>query len=244
MVQVPWPLTSVGVVGCSPFGSYQLLVPPRQRPARSGWVTSTPVSMFATTIPWPRYPRSHSAGALTRAAFVSAGADVAVAGVGGAGTARLGRISRTSWRAASSPITAGVAVTAMALTIHNGSMSETRPCARRSLSSPRSARWVRSARARRIRAAAPGRVFRASPRTLARSACDLSTTIAWTIVSWPAASSCRCSCGAIAAAWSAAARDGAAGTAAVPDASTVARSVRATSRAARLIGRPPGSPSA
>src|SRR5262249_29445144 len=31
MFQVPWPLTSVGVAGCSPFGSYQLLVPPRQR---------------------------------------------------------------------------------------------------------------------------------------------------------------------------------------------------------------------
>src|SRR5262249_40248657 len=46
MVRVPWPLTSVGVAGCSPFGSYQLLVPPRQRLARSGWVTSTPVSMF------------------------------------------------------------------------------------------------------------------------------------------------------------------------------------------------------
>src|SRR5215813_1174014 len=100
IVHVPWPLTSVGVAGCSPFGSYQLLVPPRQRLARSGWVTSTPVSMFATTIPWPRYPRFHSAGALTRATFVSAGADVAAVGVGGAGvggacTARLGRISRT-----------------------------------------------------------------------------------------------------------------------------------------------------
>src|SRR5499425_437241 len=120
IVQVPWPLTSTGVVGCCPFGSYQLLVPPRQRLARSGWVTSTPVSMFATTIPWPRYPRFHSAGALTRATFVSAGADVAAVGVGGADTARLGRISRTSWRAASSLITAGVAVTAMALMIHNG----------------------------------------------------------------------------------------------------------------------------
>src|ERR1700745_1701135 len=81
MVQVRWPLTSVGVAGCSPFGSYQLLVPPRQRLARSGWVTSTPVSMFATTIPWPRYPRSHSARALTRATFVSAGAE----GAGGGG---------------------------------------------------------------------------------------------------------------------------------------------------------------
>ncbi|HEY8112559.1 MAG TPA: hypothetical protein VII16_06790, partial [Actinomycetes bacterium] len=39
MVHVPWPLTSVGVVGCSPFGSYKLLVPPRQRLARSGWLT-------------------------------------------------------------------------------------------------------------------------------------------------------------------------------------------------------------
>src|SRR5215472_16020062 len=82
MVQVPCPLTTVGVAGCSPFGSYQLLDPPRQRLARSGWVTSTPVSMLATTIPWPRYPRSHTAGALTRATFVSAGADAGVAGVG------------------------------------------------------------------------------------------------------------------------------------------------------------------
>src|SRR5689334_10926647 len=104
MVQVPWPLTSVGVAGCSPFGSYQLLAPPRQRPARSGWVTSTPVSMLATTIPWPRYTRSHSAGALTRATFVSAGADVVVStagGAGGDGTTRSGRISRTSAGAAS-----------------------------------------------------------------------------------------------------------------------------------------------
>src|SRR5262249_9601230 len=124
MVRVPWPLTSVGVVGCCPFGSYQLLVPPRQRPARSGWGPSTPVARFATTLPWPRYPRFHSAGALTRATFVSAGADVAVAGVGGACTSRLGRISRTSLWAASSLMTAGVAVTAMALTIHNGSISE------------------------------------------------------------------------------------------------------------------------
>src|SRR5262249_54797160 len=49
IVQVPWPLTSTGVVGCCPFGSYQLLVPPRQRLARAGWGTSTP----APTLPPP-----------------------------------------------------------------------------------------------------------------------------------------------------------------------------------------------
>ena len=54
IVHVPWPLTSVGVVVCSPLGSYQLFVPPRQRALRSGWLTSTPVSMFATTTPCPR----------------------------------------------------------------------------------------------------------------------------------------------------------------------------------------------
>ena len=56
IVWVPWPFTSVGVVGCWPLGSYQLFVPPRHLPARSGCVASTPVSMFATTIPWPRNP--------------------------------------------------------------------------------------------------------------------------------------------------------------------------------------------
>src|SRR6516225_3937170 len=33
IVAVPWPLTSVGVAECSPLGSYQLLLPPRQRDA-------------------------------------------------------------------------------------------------------------------------------------------------------------------------------------------------------------------
>ena len=37
-------------------GSYQLLVPPRQRPARSGWVPSTPLSRVATTTPVPVSP--------------------------------------------------------------------------------------------------------------------------------------------------------------------------------------------
>ena len=100
-------------------------------------------------------------------------------------------------------------------------------------------RWARSAWARRIRAAAPGRFFRASPLTPARSACDLSTTIALTISSWPAASGC--SCGATAAAWSAATRGVAARPAAVPDASSVVSSVRTRSRLTRFIGRPPGS---
>src|SRR5882757_5030439 len=59
------PAHVVGVGGCCPFGSYQLLVPPRHFPARSACVASTPVSMFATTMPWPRKPRSHIAGALT-----------------------------------------------------------------------------------------------------------------------------------------------------------------------------------
>src|SRR6266550_699160 len=37
IVWVPCPFTSVGVLGCCPFGSYQLLLPPRQRPTMSGW---------------------------------------------------------------------------------------------------------------------------------------------------------------------------------------------------------------
>ncbi len=36
IVHVPWPFTSIGVVGCWPFGSYQLFDPPRQPAARSG----------------------------------------------------------------------------------------------------------------------------------------------------------------------------------------------------------------
>src|SRR5439155_5703935 len=85
IVAVPCPLMSVGVVGCSPFGSYQLLLPPRHRPARSGCPASTPVSRLATTTPWPRYPRSHIAGALTSATLDSGGTVLLVVAAGAAG---------------------------------------------------------------------------------------------------------------------------------------------------------------
>src|SRR3972149_2245953 len=77
IVPVPWPSASYGV-RCSPFGSYQLLFPPRHLLCKSGWFRSTPVSMFATTTPVPVYPNDQSAGALMALKFHSGSAAVPV----------------------------------------------------------------------------------------------------------------------------------------------------------------------
>src|SRR4029077_15161232 len=116
IVHVPWPLTSVGGDGFSRLGSYQLFDPPRQRLARSGWVTSTPVSMLATTTPWPRYPISQRAGASILARFASEAATVVSDAIAcGAWNVRSGWICLTSDRVASSAITSGVATTSIPL---------------------------------------------------------------------------------------------------------------------------------
>ncbi len=139
IVAVPWPLRSVGVVGCWPYGSNQEFEPPRQRAARSGWPTSTPESRLATTTPWPVYPRAHRAGALTSAMFGSVGADDAgaVAAMRRGSRAPAGTIGissgvtlATSARAAIAAITAGVAVIDRPLKTQNGVTRATWPSAR------------------------------------------------------------------------------------------------------------------
>src|SRR6185312_2264746 len=143
IVQVPWPLMSVGVVGCWPFGSYQLFEPPRQDAARSGWVASTPESMFATTTPWPRSPRSHTAGALTRATFDSAAAVAAVAAVdAGPAIDSLSLISWTSGRAASRRMTAGFADRTSPSKIQSDSTLVTLPSLRFDAIDPRIPCWA------------------------------------------------------------------------------------------------------
>ncbi|MBB5786473.1 hypothetical protein HD601_001048 [Jiangella mangrovi] len=54
---VPWPLWSVA------SGSSVKLAAASTRPARSGWVSSMPVSRTATTVPVPSTPASQAAGA-------------------------------------------------------------------------------------------------------------------------------------------------------------------------------------
>jgi hypothetical protein len=213
IVCVPCPLMSVGVVGCCPLGSYQLLVPPLHLAARSGWVASTPVSMFATTTPWPRNPRSHSAGAFTSETLGST-VDVAAAATSdvGAWTVNSGRTSRTSVRLASSRTTAGVVRTATSLAIHSGTIRVARPCACRLASKASTPCWVWPACARRPRSTAARRAGRLAARNAPRFACDFITTTT---------STNRCGLAAPA---------GSAGDMAMPTA-------RASSRPSRLIAR-------
>ena len=159
---VPWPFTSVGVVGCWPFGSYQLFVPPRQRPARSGW------RRRRRRCPCSRRPcpgrgsRAPTASARpTRAMLSSAGAAATASGAG-ALTARSGRTATTSGRVASSRSTDGAARTPTSSTIHSGVTRSTRCCDCRSASSRSTPRCAvvavsRSARSTAASRAGPGR---------------------------------------------------------------------------------------
>src|SRR5690606_26311725 len=62
MVWVPWPLLSHGDAPHTPVGSNQLntwlpVVVPRYLLTSAGWLNCTPVSMLATTTPWPVTPK-------------------------------------------------------------------------------------------------------------------------------------------------------------------------------------------
>ena len=89
---MPCPVASYGVA-CCPYGSNQLLDPPRQLAARSGSVGSTPLSRVATTTPWPVSPAAQTAG-LPMVTWLAVGSAAGVT------TRASGRTDATSARAA------------------------------------------------------------------------------------------------------------------------------------------------
>ena len=88
-------------------------------------MTSTPVSMLATTVPCPRYPSAHIAGALITSRLGpypvhdegDCAPPICAGGALGPASTAFGAMRSTSGRDASSSITSAVAVTASPLKI-------------------------------------------------------------------------------------------------------------------------------